>query len=51
MPKEQCYGVIVVFKEEEYKFLILLHTGLENNWGFPKGHMEDSETPIQTYFL
>lgn len=48
MKEEQCYGVIPVIKDEEYKFLILLHTGLENNWSFPKGHVEDSETPIQT---
>lgn len=54
MPKEQCYGVIVVYREsteleeEKYKFLILLHTGLENNWSFPKGHVEDGETPVET---
>lgn len=48
MKEEQCYGVIPVIKDKEYKFLILLHTGLENNWSFPKGHVEDGETAIQT---
>jgi len=48
MREEQCYGVIPVIKDKEYKFLILLHTGLENNWSFPKGHVEGNETPIQT---
>ncbi|MFA6386567.1 MAG: NUDIX domain-containing protein [Candidatus Paceibacterota bacterium] len=49
LPIEQCYGVIVVFKEEQPKFLILkqIKTNIDN-WSFAKGHMEEGETPIET---
>ncbi len=50
MPKEQCYGVIVVYKGEQNLFLILQQT--YNNtpswWTFPKGHHEGSESPKET---
>ena len=49
LPLEQCYGVIVVFKEEKPKFLILkqIKTNIDN-WSFAKGHKEEGETPIET---
>ncbi len=47
MPKEQCYGVIVVYTgEEENLFLILNQT--EGSWSFPKGHTEEGELPKET---
>jgi 8-oxo-dGTP pyrophosphatase MutT (NUDIX family) len=49
LPIEQCYGVIVVSKEEKPKFLILKQIGnRENDWSFAKGHMEEGESPIET---
>ena len=49
MPKEQCYGVVVVYKENnENIFLILQHDDKEGSWSFPKGHTEDGETPKGT---
>ena len=50
LPIEQCYGVIVVAKEEgDNKFLILQQGDTkDDDWSFPKGHTEKSETPIQT---
>ena len=50
LPIEQCYGVIVVFKEEEdNKFLILQQVDTkDDDWSFPKGHSEEGEIPMQT---
>lgn len=49
LPIEQCYGVIVVLREEQDKFLILEHNDTkDDNWSFAKGHTEEGETPIQT---
>jgi tRNA nucleotidyltransferase (CCA-adding enzyme) len=47
MPKEQCYGVIVVLKTEN-KFLILEREGTKGDWTFAKGHTEEGETPLDT---
>jgi 8-oxo-dGTP pyrophosphatase MutT (NUDIX family) len=49
LPIEQCYGVIVVLREEQDKFLILEHNDTkDDNWSFAKGHTEEGETPIVT---
>ncbi len=49
LPIEQCYGFIVVLKEEQNKFLILERVGTkDDDWSFAKGHTEEGETPIQT---
>lgn len=49
LPIEQCYGVIVVLKEKENKFLILEHNDTkDDNWSFPKGHWEGDEKPKET---
>ena len=46
---EQCYGAIVVYREEkENLFLILQHEDSEGSWSFPKGHHEGQETPKET---
>lgn len=42
---EQCYGVIVVLKEEQCKFLILEREETKDDWTFAKGHAEKDETP------
>jgi bis(5'-nucleosidyl)-tetraphosphatase len=46
--KQGACGVIIVVKEEEYKFLILLQDEKFVNWSFPKGKAEGTEIPIDT---
>ncbi len=51
IPKEQCYGVIVVYKSVENLFLILQQYDepiFKGSWTFPKGHHEGNETPKET---
>lgn len=48
LPKEQCYGFIVVLKGEHNMFLILERIERNGDWTFPKGHMEVGETPKET---
>lgn len=48
MKDQQAYGVVIVIREEEYKFLILYQDSQFNNWSFPKGKMEEWEIdPVQ----
>lgn len=48
MMQDTSYGIIPIIREgNEYKVLVLLHqNGLF--WGFPKGHRELGEEPIDT---
>ncbi len=46
--QEQAYGIVVVFRGEEDKFLLLQHKDDEGSWSFPKGHHENTETPRET---
>jgi bis(5'-nucleosidyl)-tetraphosphatase len=48
MMQDTSYGIIPIVREgNEYKVLVLLHqNGLF--WGFPKGHREEGEEPIDT---
>lgn len=46
--KEQCYGIIIVYKEQEDKFLVLERVGTKNDWTFAKGHTEKGETSVET---
>lgn len=48
LPIEQCYGIIIVFKENENKFLLLERRENKNDWTFAKGHTEKGETPKET---
>jgi tRNA nucleotidyltransferase (CCA-adding enzyme) len=48
MPVEQCYGIIIVFKDKEDLFLVLERAQTKNDWTFPKGHREEGETPKET---
>ncbi len=46
MITEKAYGVIVVLREDEHKFLVLNQKDPQNdNWSFPKGHIEENEKP------
>jgi tRNA nucleotidyltransferase (CCA-adding enzyme) len=46
--KEKSCGVIVVLRKDnnEDKFLIIQQAS--GHWGFPKGHIEEGETSIET---
>ncbi len=51
MPVEKVYGIIIVFKDKnENKFLLLQNVDKNNkgSWSFPKGHVEDGESPKET---
>ena len=48
MNTEQCYGIIVVNKDEDLKFLIVQLVDSDGSWGFPKGHHEGTETKLET---
>lgn len=43
MEKEKSCGCIIIENDEA---LLLQH--LDGHWGFPKGHIEENETEIQT---
>jgi 8-oxo-dGTP pyrophosphatase MutT (NUDIX family) len=48
LPKEKSCGVILVLRaDDEDKFLILQQKPY-GNWSFPKGHIEERETSIET---
>lgn len=46
--EQAAYGIVVVIKEDEYKFLILMQDKEFINWSFPKGGVEEGETPMET---
>lgn len=47
MNKEKSCGAVIFTRDkEEIKFVII--KDLEGNYGFPKGHVEDHETELQT---
>ena len=49
MNKEFSYGIVVVYKNNKnYEFLLLQHNNKRGTWSFPKGHMEEGETEIET---
>jgi bis(5'-nucleosidyl)-tetraphosphatase len=48
LPIEQCYGVIVVLRKEQDRFLILEREETKGDWTFAKGHAEEGETPKET---
>lgn len=47
MKKEISCGCVVFDKETHSKVLIVFEKG-RNFWGFPKGHIEEGETEIET---
>ena len=49
MTTEQAYGVVVVLREDEDKFLLVKSAvSATFMWGFPKGHHEAGESPSET---
>ncbi len=47
MPMEKSAGAIIFRKEEGKTYYLLLHYE-SGHWGFPKGHIEKGEKPIDT---
>ncbi len=47
MNKEISCGFVLYQKSEEILFLLLKHPNVEE-WDFPKGHQENSETYYET---
>lgn len=43
---DKSYGVIVILRGKEDKFLLLKQTN--GHWSFPKGHKEEEESEIDT---
>ncbi len=52
MLKEQCYGIVIVYKEQNENFFLLLQQYnklfSKGSWSFPKGHHEGTEKPKDT---
>ena len=44
MKKEKSCGCIII----DNKKVLLIYENKQNFWGFPKGHMEENETEIET---
>lgn len=47
---EHSCGAVVLRTINEEKRFLLIKNKRSNNWGFPKGHMENGETPEQTAY-
>lgn len=46
--KEHCYGIIPLCKKQDGWYVFLVQHHKNAFWGFPKGHKELHETPLQT---
>lgn len=46
--EKSCGAVVYKTSNKGIKYLILKSIGLDSYWGFPKGHMEYSETEEET---
>ncbi|HBA03669.1 MAG TPA: NUDIX hydrolase [Clostridium sp.] len=46
--EKSCGAVVYKISNKEIKYLLLKSIGLDSYWGFPKGHMEYSETEEET---
>ena len=44
LEKEFSAGAIIFRKEKEQKLFLLIYSGRNKIWGFPKGHIEPGET-------
>lgn len=47
MEKEFAYGAVVFRMAEARPVFLLVHSGKNREWGFPKGHKESGETDIE----
>lgn len=48
MRKERSYGCIPVCKKSSGPIALLVRHSHGKHWGFPKGHVEEGETPQET---
>lgn len=48
MRKEESFGIIPLMKHEGQWSVFLIQLKHGRYWGFPKGHPEPNETPLQT---
>ena len=46
--EQAAYGIVTAYKDEQWKFLLLLQDTDVMNWSFPKGKHEGKETPLET---
>lgn len=46
--EKSCGAVVYKISNKGIKYLLLKSIGLDSYWGFPKGHMEYSETEEET---
>ncbi len=46
--KETSVGAFIYKIEEEKIFFLLVYSKRNNEWGFPKGHIEPNETELET---
>jgi len=46
--EKSCGAVVYKTSNKGIKYLLLNSIGLDSYWGFPKGHMEYSETEEET---
>ncbi len=44
--EDRSYGIILVLKGKEDRFLLLRHQA--GHWSYPKGHKEGDETPLES---
>lgn len=47
MSKQKAGGIILK-EENEQKYILLVYRKKENDWSFPKGHMEEGESVKET---
>jgi 8-oxo-dGTP pyrophosphatase MutT (NUDIX family) len=45
--KEESFGIIPVYKKDDDIFYLLIRHRA-GHWGFPKGHADPGETPLET---
>lgn len=45
--KDESFGIIPILRQgDNYSFLLIQHQA--GHWGFPKGHANEGETPVQS---
>jgi len=46
--KDTAFGIVPIFYNDEKKPLFLIVQHNAGHWGFPKGHAEENENPLDT---
>lgn len=44
--KDEAFGIVPMLQDAQPKFLLIQHHA--GHWGFPKGHADAGETPLQS---